>query len=82
MKNSIYLTALLAALGLSACDKPTVVNVPPTPAEPGPPTSSSGSPDTVTPPDNRSSSPSGSSTSGADTRGTGSNSGNSQPASP
>lgn len=43
MKYSILLSAVFAALSLSACDKPTIVNVPapvaaPTPvAVPGPP---------------------------------------------
>lgn len=37
MNNSILLVLLVSALGLSACDKPTVVNVPATPvAVPGP----------------------------------------------
>ena len=36
MKYSILLSALLAALSLSACDKPTVVNVPAPVAVPGP----------------------------------------------
>jgi hypothetical protein len=37
MKLSILTAALLATLGLAACDKPTVVNVPATPvAVPGP----------------------------------------------
>ncbi len=37
MKYSLLLVALVAVLGLSACDKPTVVNVPATPvAVPGP----------------------------------------------
>lgn len=37
MKYSILILSLLATLGLSACDKPTVVNVPATPvAVPGP----------------------------------------------
>ena len=37
MNRSILLTALLAAISLGACDKPTVVNVPATPvAVPGP----------------------------------------------
>ena len=46
MKHTLYLPALLAALSLSACDKPTVVNVPATPvAVPGPagPTGATGS---------------------------------------
>jgi hypothetical protein len=34
MTRSILITALLAGLGLTACDKPTVVNVPA--AVPGP----------------------------------------------
>ncbi len=33
MKNSVLFAALLLSLGLSACEKPTVVNVPP-PAAP------------------------------------------------
>lgn len=33
MKNSLLLASLLLSLGLSACEKPTVVNVPP-PAAP------------------------------------------------
>lgn len=37
MKNSILLILLVSAFGLSACDKPTVINVPATPvAVPGP----------------------------------------------
>jgi hypothetical protein len=37
MKNSTLVLALVAVLGLGACDKPTVVNVPATPAAvPGP----------------------------------------------
>jgi hypothetical protein len=37
MNHSILLSALLATLSLTACDKPTVVNVPATPvAVPGP----------------------------------------------
>lgn len=37
MNRSMLIAALLAALSLAACDKPTVVNVPPTPAAvPGP----------------------------------------------
>ena len=37
MNRSILMAALVAAVGLAACDKPTVVNVPPTPvAVPGP----------------------------------------------
>lgn len=37
MNNSMLILALLGALGLSACDRPTVVNVPTTPvAVPGP----------------------------------------------
>ncbi len=37
MKYSTLFVALVAVLGLSACDKPTVVNVPATPvAVPGP----------------------------------------------
>lgn len=37
MNLTLLITALLAALSLSACDKPTVVNVPATPvAVPGP----------------------------------------------
>lgn len=37
MKNSILLVLLVSAFGLSACDKPTVINVPATPvAVPGP----------------------------------------------
>ena len=46
MKRSILMAAALAALGLTACDKPTVVNVPPPPAgAPGPagPTGATGS---------------------------------------
>jgi hypothetical protein len=38
MKYSILFAALVTVLGLSACDKPVVVNVPATPvAVPGPP---------------------------------------------
>lgn len=37
MNRMILISALLATLGLAACDKPTVVNVPATPvATPGP----------------------------------------------
>lgn len=37
MNRMILISALLATLGLAACDKPTVVNVPATPvAVPGP----------------------------------------------
>lgn len=37
MNRSILIFSLLATLGLSACDRPTVVNVPATPvAVPGP----------------------------------------------
>lgn len=37
MNHSMLITALLAALSLAACDRPTVVNVPATPvAVPGP----------------------------------------------
>jgi hypothetical protein len=37
MNRSILISALLATLGLAACDKPTVINVPATPvAVPGP----------------------------------------------
>lgn len=36
MKHAILLTALLATLGLTACDKPTVVNVPTPVTTPGP----------------------------------------------
>ena len=37
MNRSILMAALVAAVGIAACDKPTVVNVPPTPvAVPGP----------------------------------------------
>jgi hypothetical protein len=37
MNRSMLIAALLAALSLAACDKPTVINVPPTPAAvPGP----------------------------------------------
>lgn len=37
MKYSTLLVALVAVFGLSACEKPTVVNVPPSPvAVPGP----------------------------------------------
>jgi hypothetical protein len=37
MKYSILFIALITVLGLSACDRPTVVNVPATPAPvPGP----------------------------------------------
>ena len=37
MNRSILMAALVAAVGVAACDKPTVVNVPPTPvAVPGP----------------------------------------------
>jgi Collagen triple helix repeat (20 copies) len=37
MNRSILIAALFATLGLSACDKPTVINVPPTQvAVPGP----------------------------------------------
>lgn len=35
MKNFVLLAALMLSLGLAACDKPTVVNVPP-PATPVP----------------------------------------------
>jgi len=38
MKYSSWFLALLTVLGLAACEKPTVVNVPPTPTVvPGPP---------------------------------------------
>jgi hypothetical protein len=37
MKYSMLLAALLGALGLSACDRPTVVNNPPVATVPGPP---------------------------------------------
>jgi hypothetical protein len=38
MNRSILVSALFAVLSLAACDKPTVVNVPATPAAvPGPP---------------------------------------------
>ena len=37
MKNTVLIAALLLPLGLTACDKPTVVNVPaPTTPVPGP----------------------------------------------
>ncbi|OIQ86769.1 collagen triple helix repeat [mine drainage metagenome] len=37
MNRTLLISALFAALSLSACDKPTVVNVPPSPAAvPGP----------------------------------------------
>jgi len=37
MNRTLLITALLATLGLAACDKPTIVNVPATPvAVPGP----------------------------------------------
>ena len=37
MNRSILISALLATLSLAACDRPTVVNVPATPAAvPGP----------------------------------------------
>jgi hypothetical protein len=37
MNRSILISLFVAALSLAACDKPTVVNVPPTPAAvPGP----------------------------------------------
>ncbi len=37
MNRLILISAMLATLGLAACDKPTVVNVPPAPAAaPGP----------------------------------------------
>lgn len=38
MRYSMILVGLLTVLGLSACEKPTVINTPPTPvAVPGPP---------------------------------------------
>ena len=46
MNSSIWIAALLGAISLTACDKPTVVNVPPpAPAVPGPagPTGATGS---------------------------------------
>lgn len=37
MKTSMLLATLVATLGLAACDRPTVVNTPPTPVVvPGP----------------------------------------------
>lgn len=49
MNRSILMAALVAAVGLAACEKPTVVNVPPTPvAVPGPagPSGTPGTPGT------------------------------------
>lgn len=49
MNRSILMAALVAAVGIAACDKPTVVNVPPTPvAVPGPagPSGTPGTPGT------------------------------------
>ena len=49
MNRSILMAALVAAVGVAACDKPTVVNVPPTPvAVPGPagPSGTPGTPGT------------------------------------